>query len=478
MPKRGPSLARSESPSHETSPASGAPSVAPGGRLRGVDVARGVALLGMMSVHVLPELDISGRTTVAYLWFDGRASALFALLVGVSLALANGGERRKNLSRQALASSVLTRALLVALIGLILGSLNTPVSVILTNYGLLIAVGLCFMGLRPRTLLFVAAVWVVATPLLSQVLRTHLPVDRGFDPAFVDLAHPFGLLTRLVLTGQYPVLQWTAYLLVGLAVGRLPLRRVSTALALALSGLALAVVSWMVSSQLLVRGFATLGHAGPANLAGPGHTMEAVQLHGQEGVSPTTTWWWQAVMSPHTATPFDLGHTIGTALLVLGLALLLEGWLERTSSRWLVLVRGPFAIMAFAGSMTLTLYTLHVLALQLYPGDDLDMAGLDLLLLVQVSAALTVAVLWRANASRGPLEAFVTYATRRAASLATSGVKPRSDRTPQESGQIVNDSSQGVQSPGGSGATTMRTTEIKATLSAPGKSAAFMDEVD
>ena len=62
-------------------------------RLVGVDLARAVALLGMMSVHVLPELDAAEAVTPAYLIFAGRAAALFALLAGTGLALMTGGAR-------------------------------------------------------------------------------------------------------------------------------------------------------------------------------------------------------------------------------------------------------------------------------------------------------------------------------------------------------------------------------------------------
>lgn len=379
-------------------------------------MARGVALLGMITVHVLPELDASGHITVAFLLFSGRAAALFALLAGVGLALATGGERPRLQPRQAVAAKVLTRALLVAFIGLALGTLNTPVEVILTNYGLLFAVALIFIALRSRTLLILATGWVVVTPILSQALRAHLPVNDMPDPSFAQLLHPRGLLVRLVLIGTYPVLQWTAYLLVGLAVGRLPLRRASTAVTLAISGLALTVFSRVSSDLLVAQGFSALRHAGA------GQTREIMQMQSSDGVPPPTTWWWQAVAAPHTATPFDLAQTIGSALLVLGLALLLGSWLEREASRWLVLVRAPFVVLAAAGSMTLTLYTLHVLALNLQLAPDAD--GDGAMLLLHLSAALVLAGLWRSFAARGPLEAIVAYAARRAAAFAAQSTQP------------------------------------------------------
>lgn len=61
-------------------------------RLRGVDVARGIAFIGMVVIHTLPSYDRStGEPTAAWSIFSGNASALFALLAGVSLAFMTGG---------------------------------------------------------------------------------------------------------------------------------------------------------------------------------------------------------------------------------------------------------------------------------------------------------------------------------------------------------------------------------------------------
>ena len=62
-------------------------------RLVGVDATRGVALLGMMAVHALLSLDEEGRPTLTYSLLAGRASAVFAVLAGVGIALLTGRRR-------------------------------------------------------------------------------------------------------------------------------------------------------------------------------------------------------------------------------------------------------------------------------------------------------------------------------------------------------------------------------------------------
>ena len=63
------------------------------GRLVGLDVARCLALLGMVATHVLDERSPDGTLTRTSWLVDGRASALFAVLAGVSLALMRGDRR-------------------------------------------------------------------------------------------------------------------------------------------------------------------------------------------------------------------------------------------------------------------------------------------------------------------------------------------------------------------------------------------------
>ena len=110
----------------------------------------------MVAAHVLDERSPDGTLTRTSWVVDGRASALFAVLAGVSLVLLH-----RRTSRVGLA----VRALLVALLGLALGELGTGLAIILTYYGLLFLLGLPFLGLRARALFAWAAVWVAVSVL-------------------------------------------------------------------------------------------------------------------------------------------------------------------------------------------------------------------------------------------------------------------------------------------------------------------------
>lgn len=237
---------------------------------------------------------------------------------------------------------------MVALLGLVLADLKSGVLVILAYYGVLFCLGIAFLRLRAGALFALAAAAVVVLPVLSHLVRSHLPEGTVGNPTFASLADPLGLLTQLTLTGTYPAVPWLGYLLVGMGVGRLDLTRRRTAVHLVVLGTSLALLGWSVSRLLLGRP-GVLDRL-DATLTGPyvGNLPYAL-VHGMFGTTPTGTWWWLAVDAPHSGTPLDLAGTIGSALLVIGLSLLLGRLAPRVA-----------AIAFGAGAMTLTLYSVHL----------------------------------------------------------------------------------------------------------------------
>jgi hypothetical protein len=349
------------------------------GRMVGLDVARCLALLGMVAVHVLPGDGSAGGLDTLHDVARGRASALFAVLAGVTLALVTGGERPVRRRERVSASiGLVVRALLIALVGLALGHLDSGLAVILTYYGLLFLLGLPFVALGWRPLLALAGLWAALVPVGTYLLRPHLPPFSRELPSFARLDEPGRLLAELAFTGFYPTVPWLAYLLAGMAVGRMPLARRGVAVALAGGGLAVAVVASAVSHRLV-----------DPELA---RTAE-----GRRGGLPLGDRGWLLVDAPHTATPFDLALTGGSALAVIGGCLLVVGV---TRGR---LQRGV-AVLFGAGTMTLTLYTLHVVLRiePLWPPDHgADALRWHWLVLVGIGA------LFVALGRRGPLEAAV-----------------------------------------------------------------------
>ncbi|MBF4161833.1 heparan-alpha-glucosaminide N-acetyltransferase domain-containing protein [Nocardioides acrostichi] len=397
-------------------------------RLVGLDAARWVALLGMMATHLLPMAQADGSNTWVATVFAGRAAALFAVLAGVTLALLTGGPqpvRGPELARVRIAQSV--RGLLVVLIGLALGETDSGLAIILVNYGVLFWLGLLVVRLRARALGLLAAAVAVGAPVGDHLLRPYLPPRGVGVPVFGDLLHPLHLLSELFFTGYYPVTCWAAYLLVGMALGRLDLRRISAgprALpvfgGIAVVGAAVAAVTTVVSHALTSR-TSVLARLDPALYRERGARAVLEQVDqpregvGYFGQTPVRgSWDWLLVVAPHSSTPFDLVQSAASAVGAIGLALalthLLHGRVLRTA-----------AVVTGAGRSTLTLYSVHVLMTSslLPPSPGPGFAIVQVVVVLALGSGLVLA------RRRGPLEALVTEVSKGVADRFVAASTPR-----------------------------------------------------
>lgn len=380
-------------------------------RLVGLDLARFLALLGMMATHLLETRDTVGDPTWVAEVLSGRASALFAFLAGVSLALMTGGPRPlRGGDRVSRTVGLLVRALAIGVLGLALGAADSGLAIILVHYAVLFALGVLLVGRSARSLALLAAAWAVLSPVALWWLRPHLP-PRGFDSPSPDgLERPWQLVSEVLLTGYYPVLVWMTYLLAGMALGRLDLRalrRRSLGL-LAAGGATAAWSAAAVSDRLLAReGMVRLLDRDLWRWARRDDAEALELLHrqidaGMFGQTPVEgAWQWLLVAAPHSSTGFDLVRTGGSALAVTAVCLLALRVLGPGSARLV-------AVLSGAGTATLSLYTLHVLMTSdlLPPGEDARGTALQYAIVVVTGAVLVVA------GRRGPLEALVALAAR------------------------------------------------------------------
>jgi hypothetical protein len=351
----------------------------------------------MAATHIFPAFVLAtGEVHPSHTIASGRSAALFATLAGVGLALANGGGTPlRGRALWGARAGVSARAGLLLVLGLLLARVDSPPLVILHYYGLLFLVALPVLGLSARALAVLAVLAGLVTPLVSHWLRS------GMDPApIAEASGGSNLPVELLLTGTYPVLTWSTYLLAGMAIGRAGLRGWRAALRLVGLGLAVAVGAKVVSAWLLeavggVRALERAGHSLPWPVQ---QSLDA----GMFGTAPATDWRWLTVSAPHAGTTLDLAHTIGTSMLVLGACLVLGRLLPSLGLL-------PFAA---AGSMTLSLYCVHVLALST---DSPFLHDVPLeLWLAHVVVALVVATIWRTAIGRGPLEALAAAVDRSA----------------------------------------------------------------
>lgn len=399
-------------------------------RVVGIDVARAVALLGMVLAHTIDRTPGGGEEVSA--WFQlvsGRASALFAVLAGVSIVLSTQASPALSTSATGRSSpttaveprapghpapvavrpgarrSVAVRAVLIAGVGLVLGIPEVSAVVILVYYGALFLCALPVLTWSARSLALLALCWALASPVVSFLLRRLLPPPRLLEPEPSSLLEPVAVLLELSVTGVYPVLTWATYLFAGMALGRLDLSSTVIARRIMVSGLLMAAGAMGVSAGLL-----RLSVVRASLIDSEGHSVAAASWAevsrqislGFLGTSPADTWWWLGIWAAHSGSIVDLVHTTGSSLAVLGALLLLTGRLGQRTRRAVHIAFG-------AGTMTLTLYALHILLLG---APEAVMWARTTVVQVAVLGLLGVAFL--ATRTRGPLERAVSEIVSRA----------------------------------------------------------------
>ena len=374
------------------------------GRLRGIDAARGLALLGMMATHLLPTFESNADLTPTWigLTLSGRAAALFAVLAGVGLALSTGKHRPLDGPELSAARrGVALRALVIAAVGLTLGGLEVNLAIILVHYAALFLCVLPFLGMGLKRLCAWAGGWILASPMLAYLLRPWLlaanpPLELGHNPAWEDLSTPTRLLADLFFTGYYPVFQWLSYVLVGLVIGRLMLAKplVPVVLLVVGSAVAFAAKTLGVAAMESWGGRAALEEI----LDSPGYPLDSVLQVNLTGIRQEGSWWWLASAAPHSGTTLDLLHTSAVAAAVIGVCLLLGRLAEWVDLDLLLPLRG-------AGAMTLTLYTVHVWVVSGFYLKPLPAGWTeDGMYFVQAATAIVVGMVFALLKWRGPLE--------------------------------------------------------------------------
>ncbi|GAB3617995.1 hypothetical protein GCM10027416_25520 [Okibacterium endophyticum] len=358
------------------------PSAGQAERIRGLDIARGLAVLGMFAAHIIqPEpLDLTTPST----WIgivDGRASILFAVLAGVSIAILSG--RRTPATGMALVQArmrITTRGVLIFALGGLLTLLDAGVAVILEYYAVLFVLALPFLRWRPLSLFTLAA-----------VLAVVMPVAQTAAAAFLQNLDSESMISTLLVDGWYPALVWIVFVLVGLGIGRLDLEDGSVQRLVLAIGVGLAAIGYTLGSIT-----ATVW----------GVPESDVRL----GTSRWESLW---TVAPHSGSPFEVVGSTGFALAVIALCLLV--------ARPLRIVLFPVAAV---GQLALTAYSMHIVALfvlQATP-EGSPFASLTYspdttaIFLWFAVATMICCTLWVLVIGRGPFESLLSSVSRRAAS--------------------------------------------------------------
>ncbi|MFF3501483.1 DUF418 domain-containing protein [Streptomyces sp. NPDC003247] len=381
----------------------GAPST---GRLLGVDLARGLAVLGMYAAHVGPAPSVGGPTGFLMELARGRSSALFAVLAGFSLVVITGRPhpRTGREGRQAAGRIVIRACALVAL-GFALTALDTSIDVVLAFYGLIFLTVLPLYRLRARTLAAIAAAGALALPQVLWAVRQSIQ-ERTWSETVIardplaEIGDSDGIL-ELLFTGEYPVLTWASFLIAGMAVARLDLADARVRARLALTGGALAVAgyggSWL-ALHLVPQARTVITAA-----TGGGSASSAWWSDAVGDVTDGTPREWLLVAAPHSQTTFSILGNTGATLVVVAACISATYRTPRLTR----LLRPVAAV----GTVSLSAYVLHIVAIGVFGNEDDSMSALPVLA-CYITAAVVFALVWTRLFRRGPLEYLLNAATR------------------------------------------------------------------
>ncbi|AUP77540.1 DUF418 domain-containing protein [Flavivirga eckloniae] len=190
-------------------------------RIIGIDVARSLAVIGMIIVHFKIVFGDQGNAWIKAFanFFDGKAAATFVVLAGVGLALmTNSSVKTQNLEKLRLIRiRIIKRAIFLFLIGL--SYLWIWPADILHSYGVYLLLTLFFINKKATPILIAVIAIIAIFPLLLLIWD----YDNGWD--FTTLYYDNfwtvkGFLRNLFYNGYNPVFPWVAFMLFGLWYGR------------------------------------------------------------------------------------------------------------------------------------------------------------------------------------------------------------------------------------------------------------------
>ncbi|MFT4147222.1 MAG: heparan-alpha-glucosaminide N-acetyltransferase domain-containing protein [Micrococcaceae bacterium] len=286
-------------------------------RMYAIDAARGLALIGMVLMHLLPTTNESNTelTTLGYV-FSGTSVALFMFCAGLSLNFIK--------SNRALA----IRSVLLILLGLTLASFQITTAMILVNYGILFLLLIPFRKLKSIYLIVITLFFLIGGPLISWHFRHGLAPEvqnkMPSPPAFTTLHFGWQNLIDLFFTGYYPLITFSCYTLTGILIARLALRNSSIQYWLMGTGIAMFVVPYFTSWH-----------------------SPLASLHGQ---APLQSIRWLNTMAPHAGTTPEMIHNLGYCFFFIAFFLFIEARYPATLTPLVAL-----------GQITLSLYTIHCL---------------------------------------------------------------------------------------------------------------------
>lgn len=342
-----------------------------------LDLVRGLAILAMLGSHLVGtdggatafERGVTGVLAA----IEPTAGALFCVLAGISWSIQADRIGVTPSFRRYLAG----RALTLGMFGVVFHMLFWKTE-ILVPFALMMALSLVVLGARARATATLLLLFLAVTPLVERIVAPYAATDwLEYGHHVADGTVGWVTLRYLFVDGNYPLISWMAFPLMGILFWQTARDHTRTK-------------AWLAASLgVAVAAYAIAAYAAPAGGA------EAVRAWIYSGWTPTSA-------------TFLL--TAGAGALVVISALL---------SRWgtapLPRVLQPLVLL---GRASLSHYVLHIaIAYSVlrfwYPNEDWEPRTGLWALLAYLAIAVPLTVFWFRRQTHGPFEALLARGSRR-----------------------------------------------------------------
>ncbi|WP_054707123.1 DUF418 domain-containing protein [Bacillus sp. JCM 19041] len=198
-------------------------------RIEGLDLARALAMFGMILVNFMIVTGAKGNGHPLLVWFtnlfEGRAAATFVILAGIGITLMTQKARftRDKAIVKSVQVSLWKRSIFLFILGLLL-YVGGWTGDILHYYGVYMAFATLFILSSKKVITIVIMIVAIG----AQVYQMAFTYMNGWSSAkpfleYLDFWTLTGFLRNLFLNGHHPVLPWICFLLIGMLIGRLNL---------------------------------------------------------------------------------------------------------------------------------------------------------------------------------------------------------------------------------------------------------------
>lgn len=190
-------------------------------RIDGIDLARAIAIIGMIIVNFKTVFGDEGAEWLKTLLgvLEGKAAATFVVLAGVGLALIMNSSIKDNnqVKIRAARKRIVKRALFLFIVGL--SYISIWPADILHFYGIYMAITILVLTAKDKTIITSAVALIFAYPILS--IFWNYEAGWNFDTLeYQDFWIIKGFLRNLFFNGFHPVIPWTAFMLFGYWFGK------------------------------------------------------------------------------------------------------------------------------------------------------------------------------------------------------------------------------------------------------------------